>query len=79
MWLALLVSVKAKASVISSRDNQERRTVLQTRMSDLLLYKGEKKLHKYFIFKLTMCCKQYQIKVSTYKIKIAFMVSLKNF
>lgn len=30
MWLALLVSVKAKASAISSRDNQERRTVLQT-------------------------------------------------
>jgi len=68
MWLALLVSVKAKASVISTRDNHER-TVLQTRMSDLL--------HKYFIFKLAMCSKWYQIKVSKYSIKIPFMVLLK--
>lgn len=78
MVLALLFPVKAKTSVIASRDNQER-TVLQSRIYDLLLYKGEKKnLHKCFLFKLTVCCNRYYIKVSTCNIKISFMVSLKK-
>lgn len=75
--LALLFPVKAKTSVISSRVNLER-TLPQTRMYDLLLYKGKKKnLRTCFLFKLTVCCNRY-IKVSTCNTKISFMVSLRN-